>query len=72
LRFGLDEVEARVQRELALLDLSLMIEGLSSSAPTGMAVSTGMASPAASMGSGAPAMLPGNSAPAAQNKGGMK
>ena len=73
LRFGLDEVEARTQRELALTDLSLMIEGWSpAGAPAGMAVSPKMASPGGAMGSGGGTMLPGNSAMPPKKQGGMK
>jgi outer membrane protein, heavy metal efflux system len=71
LRFGLDEVEAQTQRELALTDLSLMIEGLApSGSASGMAAASSMKSTGSSMGSGA-AMLPGNSAAPAKGKGGM-
>lgn len=76
LRFDLDQVEALTQRELSLLELSLIMQGIT---PSGQgAVSAGMSAPAGgsrkmgggSMGSGpagggmssAPAMLPGNSA----------
>ena len=64
LRFSLDAVEARTQRELALVELSLMIEGMP---PTGAAMSSskvgGMGSAVSSMGSSAGGMLPGGSAP---------
>jgi outer membrane protein TolC len=75
LRFDLDQVEARTQRELSLAELSLIMQGMP---PAGDgAVSAGMSSPiggsrkmgnamaagssSSAMGS-APAMLPGNSA----------
>ena len=76
LRFELDQVEARTQRELSLAELSLIMQGMPPSA--GGAVSTGMSAPtggsrkmggsgagpsSGGMGTGAPAMLPGNSAP---------
>jgi outer membrane protein, heavy metal efflux system len=73
LRFSLDQVEARRQRELALAELSLISQGMP---PSGAGAGSGMGSPGtgggARMGSGAPSggmgsggggMLPGNSAP---------
>lgn len=78
LRFDLDQVEARTQRELSLAELSLILEGMSPS--DGGAVTIGRSGPvgggsrsmggAASMGSGpssggmgsSPTMLPGGSA----------
>ncbi len=71
LRFGLAEVEARAQRELALVDLSFMIEGLSTGGGTPVA-SPGMNATRATMGSGGGAMLPGNTAAPTPAKGGMK
>jgi outer membrane protein TolC len=71
LRFGLDEVEARTQRELALVDLSFMIEGLSLSGGT-VVSGAGMPAPGGGMASGAPAMLPGNSPAPPKPSGGMK
>jgi outer membrane protein TolC len=63
LRFSLDEVEARTQRELALVELSLIVEGLP---PSGTAMSSskvgGMGAAVSSMGSTG-GMLPGGSAP---------
>jgi hypothetical protein len=44
LRFDLDQVEARTQRELSLAELSLIIQGMPPSG--GGAVSQGMSSPA--------------------------
>jgi outer membrane protein, heavy metal efflux system len=71
LRFSLDEVEARTQRELALAELSLIIEGLPpSGAPMRQASTKSMKSSGAAMGPSGTAMLPGNSAPA-KTKGGM-
>ncbi len=79
LRFDLDQVEARTQRELSLAELSLIMQGMPPSSDG--AVSTGMSAPvgggsrkmgaSGAMGSGpasggmgsAPSMLPGNSAP---------
>ncbi|HWW03311.1 MAG TPA: TolC family protein [Candidatus Acidoferrum sp.] len=72
LRFGLDEVEARTQRELSLIELSLMIQGLPlSGASIAATPARGMATTGAGMSSGAVGMLPGNSAPPPKNKGGM-
>lgn len=78
LRFNLDEVEARTQRELSLAELSLIMQGMppSASGATGMQISSpgigagksmggssmGGAS-SSGMGSGGATMLPGNSAP---------
>jgi outer membrane protein TolC len=63
LRFSLDEVEARTQRELALVELSLIVEGLP---PSGTAMSSskvgGMGVAVSSM-SSTGGMLPGGSAP---------
>jgi len=71
LRFSLDEVEARTQRELTLAELSLIIEGLPpSGAPMGQAITKGMTSAGAGMGASGGGMLPGNSAPS-KTKGGM-
>ncbi len=78
LRFELDQVEARTQRELSLAELSLMMQGMPPSSDA--AVSTGMSAAgggsrkmggAGSMGSSpsaggmgsSPTMLPSNSAP---------
>ncbi len=72
LRFGLDEVEARSQRELALVDLSLMIEGFSVGAGTASGPSPGMAVSSSGGMSSTPTMLPGNSAMPAKTTGGMK
>jgi outer membrane protein TolC len=71
LRFSLDEVEARTQREISLVELSLIIQGMTSKSAVmntstikGMAPSGKTMAPSASpMGSGAGTMLPGNSAP---------
>jgi outer membrane protein TolC len=77
LRFDLDKVEAQTQRELSLVELSLIMQGMPPS--SGGAVSVGISAPAGggsrkmggagSMGSSpsgggmgsSPAMLPGNS-----------
>jgi len=85
LRFQLDEVEARTQRELSMAELSLIVQGMPPSGDT--AASSGMSAPAGgsrkmggagAMGSGsassgmgaAPSMLPGNSAPAQKTTSG--
>ena len=72
LRFSLAEVEARTQRELALVELSLIVEGMP---PTGtpMAVSkVGEMGPAvSSMGTSGGGMLPGGSAPPKKNSQGQ-
>ena len=71
LRFGLDEVEARTQRELSLAELSLIAQGWSpSGAETGSTAAQGMA-PSRGMGAGGSGMLPGGSAAARKTKGGM-
>jgi outer membrane protein TolC len=73
LRFSLDEVEARTQRELALTELSLMIQGRSAAGSTAMGISRvgGMGAKVSSMGSSAPGMLPGNSASPKPSQGKM-
>jgi outer membrane protein TolC len=71
LRFSLDEVEARTQRELALVELSLIVEGLP---PTGTSMASskvgGMGSGVSSMGSNS-GMLPGSSAPPKKSDSGQ-
>jgi hypothetical protein len=79
LRFNLDEVEARTQRELSLAELSLIMQGMppaGGGAPT-MEISSpgigagkkmngprmGAGASAGGMGSSGGTMLPGNSAP---------
>ena len=72
LRFGLDEVEALTQRELALAELSLIVQGMP---PGGVeeAGTSGMsaAAPAQGMGGSGGGMLPGSSAASRKTKGGM-
>ena len=79
LRFNLDEIEARTQRELSLAELSLIMQGMPPAAAgaAGMGISSpgmgvgkkmggsAMSAGASSggMGSSGAAMLPGNSAP---------
>jgi hypothetical protein len=72
LRFGLDQVEARTQRELSLNELSLIAQGLPlSGTPMGSAPVQAMGAPGPAMGSGG-GMLPGNSAmPKKANQGAM-
>jgi outer membrane protein TolC len=63
LRFNLDEVESRTQRELALLDLSLMVEGMPQTGVTMTSTKVGsMSLVGSSMGSAGSSMLPGGSA----------
>jgi hypothetical protein len=85
LRFNLDEVEARTQRELSLAELSLIMQGMppAGGGATGMEISSPGNGAGKKMGGGAPsggmgsssgsAMLPGNSAPPPKqaNQGGM-
>lgn len=71
LRFGLNEVEARTQRELSLAELSLIIQGMP---PLGMgtgAIGTPGAAPTGGMGASGGGMLPGGSTPAKKTNGGM-
>jgi len=63
LRFSLDEVEARTQRELSLVELSLIIQGLSPSGTDSGSKAMGAAAAPGAMGPGSGGMLPGNSAP---------
>lgn len=88
LRFDLDEVEARTQRELSLAELSLILQGMppsgegpasqAMSSPTGgsrkLGSSGAMGAGPSSSGMGStPTMLPGNSAPPQpMNQPGMK
>jgi outer membrane protein TolC len=71
LRFGLNEVEARTQRELSLAELSLIIQGMP---PLGMgtgAIATPGAAPTGAMGASGGGMLPGGSTSAKKTNGGM-
>jgi outer membrane protein TolC len=71
LRFGLNEVEARMQRELSRTELSLIVQGMPpSGAGLGAIVTPGTA-PTEAMGGGGGGMLPGGSASAKKTKGGM-
>ena len=67
LRFGLDEVEARTQRELSLAELSAIVQGMP---PTGEGTTFGFGATRmgggvsnSGMGSSGGGMLPGNTAP---------
>lgn len=71
LRFGLDEVEARTQRELSLAELSLIAQGMPpSGAGMGAVAMPGTVS-AEGMGASAGEMLPGGSSASRRSKGGM-
>jgi outer membrane protein TolC len=59
LRFGLDEVEARTQRELSLAELSLIIQGMPPSGAGMGAIAVPTTVPTEGMGAGAGGMLPG-------------
>ncbi len=74
LRFSLDAVEARTQRELALAELSLIVQGLPpSGTPMSSSAIQGMGSTGSAMGSSGSGMLPGSSAPPKKaNPGQMK
>ncbi|HZR18124.1 MAG TPA: TolC family protein [Verrucomicrobiae bacterium] len=64
LRFSLDEVEAHTQRELALVELSLIIEGMPpTGTPTIGSKAGGMGAAVSSMGASSGGMLPGGSSP---------
>jgi outer membrane protein TolC len=83
LRFNLDEVEARTQRELSLAELSLIMQGMPPAGATASAMeisspgigagkAMGGGASSSGMGSTAPAMLPSGSAPPPKmNQGGM-
>ena len=72
LRFGLDEVEARTQRELALAELSLIVQGMPPSGTETVSTAVqGMATSRSGMGASGAGMLPGGSTPSKKAKGGM-
>ena len=72
LRFGLDEVEARSQRELALAELSLIVQGMPPSGTETVSTAVqGMATSRSGMGASGAGMLPGGSTPSKKAKGGM-
>jgi outer membrane protein TolC len=71
LRFSLDEVEARAQREQALAELSFIAEGMpTTSAPMG-APGTAQTLSAGGMGTSGGGMLPGSSSAPKKSNGGM-
>ena len=69
LRFGLDEVEARTQRELSLAELSLIVQGMPPSGAGMGAIALPATPPTGGM--GANGMLPGGSSASRRTKGGM-
>jgi outer membrane protein TolC len=69
LQFGLDEVEARTQRELSLAELSLIVQGMPPSGAGMGAMALPATVPAGGM--GANGMLPGDSSASRRTKGGM-
>ncbi len=72
LRFGLDEVEARTQRELSLAELSLIAQGMPPSGAVESGVSAMPATaPARGMGASGAGMLPGGSGASRKTTGGM-
>ncbi len=72
LRFGLDEVEARAQRELSLAELSLIVQGMPpGGAEMGTTAAEGMAPSRGGMGASGAGMLPSGSAAPRKTKGGM-
>ena len=71
LRFGLDEVEARTQRELSLAELSLIVQGMPPSGTAMGATAVPGSSPSGGMGGERTGMLPGGSTPAKKTKAGM-
>ena len=71
LRFGLDEVEARTQRELSLAELSLIVQGMPPSGAGMGSIATPGTAAGGAMGASGGGMLPGGSAAAKKTKGGM-
>jgi outer membrane protein TolC len=71
LRFGLDEVEARTQRELSRAELALIVQGMPPSGTGVGAIVTQSTAPTGGMGANGGGMLPGGSASAKKTKGGM-
>jgi outer membrane protein TolC len=71
LRFSLDEVEARTQRELSRAELSLIVQGMPPSGGGMGSIATPGAAPTSGMGASGGGMLPGSSTPARKTKGGM-
>jgi cobalt-zinc-cadmium efflux system outer membrane protein len=71
LRFGLDEVEARTQRELSLAELSLIVQGMPPSGAGMGAIARPATVPTGGMGTSGVGMLPGGSSAPQKTKGGM-
>ena len=71
LRFGLDEVEARTQRELSLAELSLIVQGMPPSGAGVGAIARPATAPTGGMGTSGVEMLPGGSSAPQKTKGGM-
>ena len=71
LRFGLDEVEARTQRELSLAELSLIVQGMPPSGAGMGSIATPGTAAGGAMGASGGGMLPGSSAAVKKTKGGM-
>ena len=69
LRFGLDLVEARTQRELSRAELSLIVQGMPPSGAGMGAMAVPATAPTGDM--GANGMLPGGSSASRRTKGGM-
>ncbi len=71
LRFGLDEVEARTQRELSRAELSLIVQGMPPSGTAMGAPAIPVTVQSGAMGVGGGGMLPGGSTPAKKGPAGM-
>ena len=71
LRFGLDEVEARTQRELSLAELSLIVQGMPPAGAGMGALAKPGTAPSGGMGASGGGMLPGGSSAPQKTKGGM-
>ncbi len=72
LRFGLDEVEARTQRELSLAELALIVQGMPpSGGSVGAVGARGAASSPGGMGGSGTGMLPGGPGAVGKTKEGM-
>ncbi|MGO8928762.1 MAG: TolC family protein [Limisphaerales bacterium] len=71
LRFGLDEVEARTQRELLLAELSFIAQGMPPSGTGTGAIAKPGTAPTVGMGASGMGMLPGGSTPARKTNRGM-
>jgi outer membrane protein TolC len=71
LRFGLDEVEARTQRELSLAELSLIVQGMPLSGAVMNSTAMPGTAPSGGMGASGGEMLPGGSSASRKTNGGM-